>query len=55
MSIGTVLLIILVIFLLGGVGPWAPGGVGYGLGNGGIGVIGLILVVVLVLVLLGRL
>ncbi len=53
MSLGTILLIILVIFLLGGFSG-RIGGYGYGYGHGGMGVIGVILVVVLILVLTGR-
>jgi hypothetical protein len=55
MSIGIVLLIVLVIFLLGGFSGVGGGpfyGYGYGMGGGGIG---LILVIVLILVLLGKL
>ena len=57
MSIGTILLIILVLILLGGIGGpyvnpgWQPG-YGYGwYANGGIG---LILVILIILVILGR-
>lgn len=53
MSLGTILLIILVIFLLGGFSG-RFGGYGYGYGHGGVGVIGVILIVVLILVLTGR-
>jgi hypothetical protein len=53
MSLGTILLIVLVIFLLGGFSG-RFGGYGYGMGNGGIGGIGLLLVIVLILVLMGR-
>jgi Protein of unknown function (DUF3309) len=53
MSVGTILIILLVIFLLGGFSG-RIGGYGYGYGHGGVGVIGLILIVVLVLVLTGR-
>ena len=53
MSIGTILVIILVIALLGGF-TGIVGGYGYGYGHGGIGVLGVILLVVLVLVLTGR-
>ncbi len=53
MSIGTILLIVLVIFLLGGFSG-RFGGYGYGFGHGGVGVLGTILIVVLILVLLGR-
>jgi hypothetical protein len=53
MSLGTILIIILIIFLLGGFSG-RFGGYGYGYGHGGIGVIGIIIIVLLVLVLLGR-
>jgi hypothetical protein len=56
MSLGTILIIILVIFLLGGLGgPWNSGGpfYGYGYRNGG-GGLGLILVILIILVLIGR-
>lgn len=52
-SIGLILLILLVIFLLGGFSG-RFGGYGYGYGHGGIGVIGVIAIVV-VLLLTGRL
>lgn len=51
MSLGTVLLVVLLIFLLGGLPTWGWHSYGYGL-TGGIGVV---LVIVLILVLLGRL
>ncbi|MBX9945374.1 MAG: DUF3309 family protein [Reyranella sp.] len=54
MSLGTILIIILVIFLLGGFSG-RFGGYGYGYGHGGVGVIGLVLIVIVVLMLLGRL
>ncbi len=54
MSIGGILLIILVIFLLGGFSGQF-GGYGYGYGHTSIGVLGVLLIVVLVLVLFGRL
>ena len=54
MSIGTILIILLIIFLLGGFSG-RFGGYGYGFGHGGVGIIGLILIVVVVLILLGRL
>ncbi len=54
MSLGTILLIILVIFLLGGVSG-RFGGYGYGFGHGGIGVIGVLIIILLVLVITGRL
>jgi len=54
LSIGLILLILLVIFLLGGFSG-RFGGYGYGYGHGGIGVIGVIAIVVVVLLLTGRL
>jgi hypothetical protein len=54
MSLGLILVIILVIFLLGGFSG-RFGGYGYGYGHGGIGVIGIILIVLVVLLLMGRL
>lgn len=54
MSLGTILIILVLIFLLGG---WSGrfGGYGYGLGHSGMGLGGVILVVLLVLLLLGKL
>lgn len=54
MSIGTILLIVLVVFLLGGFSG-RFGGYGYGYGHGGVGVIGLLVIILVVLVLTGRL
>jgi Na+/melibiose symporter-like transporter len=54
MSLGTILIILFVIFLLGGFSG-RVGGYGYGYGHGGVGVIGVILIVLVVLVLTGRL
>jgi hypothetical protein len=54
MSLGTILLVILVIFLLGGFSG-RFGGYGYGFGHGGIGVIGVLIIILLVLVITGRL
>jgi hypothetical protein len=54
MSLGLILIILLVIFLLGGFSG-RLGGYGYGYGHGGIGVIGVILIIVVVLLLTGRL
>ncbi len=53
MSLGTILIIVLVIFLLGGFSG-RFGGYGYGFGHGGVGVIGLVLIILVILVLLGR-
>ena len=54
MSLGTILIIILVIFLLGGFSG-RIGGYGYGFGHGGIGVVGILLIILIILVLTGRL
>jgi uncharacterized protein DUF3309 len=54
MSLGTILVIILIIFLLGGFSG-RFGGYGYGFGHGGVGVLGIILIIVVVLLLTGRL
>jgi hypothetical protein len=51
MSVGTILLIILVLLLIGALPTWGYSG---GWGYGPSGILGLVLVVVLVLVLLGR-
>ena len=53
MSLGTILLIVLVIFLLGGFSG-RFGGYGYGFGHRGVGVIGVVLIICLVLVVTGR-
>ncbi|MCZ8181345.1 MAG: DUF3309 family protein [Beijerinckiaceae bacterium] len=54
MSVGTILIIVLVIFLLGGFSG-RFGGYGYGFGNRGVGVLGTVLIVLVILVLMGRL
>jgi hypothetical protein len=54
MSIGLILIVLLVIFLLGGFSG-RLGGYGYGYGHGGISVIGVLLLIVIVLILTGRL
>ena len=54
MTIGTILLILLIVFLLGGFSG-RFGGYGYGYGHGGVGVIGVLIIILLVLVLTGRL
>ena len=54
MSLGMILIIIVIIYLLGGFSG-RFGGYGYGLGHSGMGIGGVILVVLLVLLLLGRL
>lgn len=53
MSLGLILTIVLIIFLLGGFSG-RFGGYGYGFGHGGVGILGAILIVVVVLMLLGR-
>jgi hypothetical protein len=53
MSLGTILVILLIIFLLGGFSG-RFGGYGYGYGHGGIGVLGVVLIIVVVLLVSGR-
>jgi len=53
MSLGTILVIVLFILLLGGFSG-RIGGYGYGFGHGGVGVLGTILIVILILMLVGR-
>jgi hypothetical protein len=53
MSIGLILIVLLVIFLMGGFSG-RFGGYGYGYGHGGIGVIGIVIIVLVVLLLTGR-
>lgn len=52
MSLGTILLIVLVLFLIGAIPSW-PHSRGWGYGPSG--VLGLLVVVVLVLLVMGRL
>jgi hypothetical protein len=54
MSLGVILAIVLIIFLLGGFSG-RFGGYGYGFGNRGIGVVGIVLIIIIVLLLMGRL
>lgn len=54
MSLGTILIAVLIVFLLGGFSG-RFGGYGYGFGHGGVGVLGVLLIILLVLVLTGRL
>ena len=54
MSLGTILIILVIIYLLGGFSG-RFGGYGYGYGHSGMGLVGVVLVVLLVLVLLGKL
>ena len=53
MSIGLILVILLVIYLLGGFSG-RFGGYGYGMGHTGIGIGGILLIIVVVLLLSGR-
>ena len=53
MSLGTILIILVIIYLLGGFSG-RFGGYGYGYGHGGVGIIGTILIIVVILMLLGR-
>lgn len=53
MSLGTILVIILIIFLLGGFSG-RFGGPGYGYGHRGNGLIGIVLLVVIILLLTHR-
>jgi hypothetical protein len=54
MSIGTILIILVIIYLLGGFSG-RFGGYGYGMGHSGMGLGGVILVVLIILLLLGKL
>jgi hypothetical protein len=54
MSLGTILIVILIIFLLGGFSD-RFGGYGYGRGHSAMGLGGVILIVLLILLLLGKL
>jgi len=54
MTLGTILIILVIIYLLGGMSG-RIGGYGYGMGHSGIGIGGLVLVVLIVLLLLGKL
>ena len=54
MSLGTILIILLIVFLLGGFSG-RFGGPGYGYGHRGNGLIGVLLIIVVVLLLTGRL
>jgi hypothetical protein len=53
MSLSLVLIIILVIFLLGGFSG-RFGGYGYGYGHSGVGIIGIVVIILVVLLLMGR-
>ena len=54
MSLGTILIILVIIYLLGG---WSGrvGGYGYGYGHSGMCIGGVVLVVLIILLLLGKL
>jgi hypothetical protein len=54
MSLGTILIILVIIYLLGGLSG-RVGGYGYGMGHSGMGIGGVVLVVLVVLLLLGKL
>lgn len=54
MSLGTILLIVLFVLLLGGLRDWGPGPF-YGTGNWGGGGLSVVVVVLLILLLTGRL
>jgi hypothetical protein len=54
MSIGTILIIIVIIYLVGGFSG-RFGGYGYGMGHSGMGLGGVILIVLIILLLLGKL
>jgi hypothetical protein len=54
MSLGTILIIIVIIYLIGGFSG-RFGGYGYGMGHSGMGLGGVILVVLIILLLLGKL
>lgn len=57
-TLGLVLVVVLVLILLGGVGPvfyqGTPWQSGYGFGNGGIGLLGVILIIIVILALTGH-
>jgi hypothetical protein len=54
MSLGMILILMVVIYLAGGLSG-RIGGYGYGMGHSGMGIGGVVLVVLLVLLLLGKL
>ncbi len=53
MTLGTIILIALIILLIGGFSG-RFGGYGYGFGHGGVGLLGTALIVIVVLMVLGR-
>jgi Protein of unknown function (DUF3309) len=54
MTLGTILIILVIIYLVGGMSG-RIGGYGYGMGHSGMGIGGVVLVVLVVLLLLGKL
>ena len=54
MSLGTILIILVIVYLMGGLSG-RLGGYGYGMGHSGMGLGGVILVVLIILLLLGKL
>jgi len=54
MSLGLILIVLVIIYLLGGFSG-RFGGYGYGMGHSGMGLGGLILIVLVILLLLGKL
>ena len=54
MSIGLILIILVIIYLMGGLSG-RFGGYGYGMGHSGMGLGGVVLVVLILLLLLGKL
>ena len=54
MSLGTILIILVIIYLMVGLSG-RIGGYGYGMGHSGMGIGGVVLVVLIVLLLLGKL
>ncbi|OAF18862.1 hypothetical protein AXW67_38195 [Bradyrhizobium neotropicale] len=53
MTLGTILIILVLIYLVGGLSG-RIGGYGYGMGHSGMGIGGVVLVVLVVLLLLGK-
>ncbi|MDF0582234.1 MULTISPECIES: DUF3309 family protein [Bradyrhizobium] len=53
MALGTILIILVIIYLIGGLSG-RFGGYGYGLGHSGIGIGGVVLVILVVLLLLDK-
>ncbi len=53
MTLGTILVVVLILFLIGGFSG-RMGGYGYGYGHAGVSTLGIILLIVVVLMALGR-